>query len=157
MNPSATAPDELFVTPAHKDVVRRGGFIDAGPFQLWIERDFVRAEERVSPDLDSLRCFLYLLEEVRRQHGKIYLLLVVSEQVSPPPAPVRRFMAEWSAQHGSNGVAIITSKTSLFAVMTNLLLRAMSLVRSTQRPFAFFSTEEEGRRWLEDLRQRTPG
>lgn len=152
MREGSSIGTDMCITPEHREAISQNGFLDAGSYRLWIDHDLVRVELDAALDLPSLIYFLRIIEEVRRQHGRVYLLVLVGERVRPPPPESRRYTAGWQHQHGTNGMALVSVRNPVFVTIISLLMRAINLINRSQRPTVFFSTETEARRWLNELR-----
>ena len=151
---AASVEDDVVLSPAHREVIRRGGQIDIPPpYRLWIEGSFLRIEILDSVSLPPLNYLLKVQEETRRLYGSLFTLVLVGEHVSTPPVECRRRLAEWTRIHGTDTVAIVSASNPLFLGIIRLVMRAMDLVRHNSRPTAFFATESEGRHWLDERRR----
>lgn len=90
-----------------------------------------------------------VMDEVRAQHGRVYLIALTARAKAMPPQ-VRQAMGVYMKTHKLGGVANVAA--SLFARGIALLIRhGIELVYGPTAPLTFCQTEEEARAWIAEL------
>jgi hypothetical protein len=130
----------------------RGATVRVGPHTIYIEEGVVH--NRFAGDLsrDDMAAVLEFADQVLKRDGVVFTLNDVRgiRHISPE---ARRYAAQWMRGRRFDGAAVYGANLATRTLVT-LLLRAINLLRSTPFESIFCATEQEGRAWINEQRQK---
>lgn len=122
-----------------------------GRHQVLIDQDVLRAR-MIGPYLpEAATQLMQLIDRQAREHGRVFLLVDVSESDLPVPE-TRRVMASWPLLGPL--VVVMFGLGALSRAATQLILSAQRALGRTPEPDVYFcSSESEARALLDKLRR----
>lgn len=125
----------------------------AGPHRYRVRGDFIHWESRGSVEPPQAHTFAQLLLSTSTQHGAAYCLCD-GRALAPVPAESRRVYIEYLKRHRLRFALAIFGAPLPMRVAGMLVLNAARLLALPALHVAYFATEAEAARYLDEARRR---